>query len=467
LKNKKFVLTICLFAILSLLLSSCGEKAPAGGVGGSGDDGGSVNASSEESGNAKYTEDGKRIITIGTWYDRYYVSKHTDITDDPGMAEEVTAQMRLDRMREIEEKYDVVLQYANLTFDGVRESIDTSIPSGKPDVDIYEVDLQFGVPAVLEGYSTTLEEIGLDDAAIGSQKAIETLQLPGQQGVSLFAPISNGSGRAYPLAFNLDMLTAAGLENPQDLYDRGEWTWDKWREYLKVLTKDTDGDGAADVYGYGGYWPNLLSNLLMANGTGIALGKTEELSSPATAEVFAFINTIYNEDKTARPWDNENWEINNQLYAQGVTAFWIGADWIFNSQGGADVGFEIGVVPWPTGPSGNQETDFQSLPSGNWYFIPKGADDPKLIYDVMYDWINWFDEDLSIGLSDQWSRDMYMSERNYDYARMMGERRGFDLWNYLGADFNVTELLAGNVTPDELIADSKASFQETLDKYYK
>jgi hypothetical protein len=465
LKHKNFVPVICLFVVFVMVFSACGAKEdPAESAGGAG---GSAAALADQSGNAKYTADGKRILTIGTWYDRYYVSKHTDVSDDPGMADAVTAQKRLDRMREIEEKYDVVLQYANLTFDGVRESINTSIPAGKPDVDIYEVDLQFGVPAVLEGYSIPLQEIGLDAAALGSQKAIEVLPLPGQTQTSLFAPVSNGSGRAYPLAFNLNMLTAAGLENPQDLYDRGEWTWDKWREYLRVLTKDTNGDGQTDVYGYGGYWPNLLSNMLMANGTGIAVSQTEGLSSPATAEVLDFIYQVYNEDKTARPWDNSNWEINNQLYAQGLTAFWIGADWIFDAQGGKDLGFAVGVVPWPTGPSGNGETVFQSQPAGNWYFIPQGAEDPKLIYDVMYDWINWFDDDLSIGLSDQWSRDMYMSERNYEYAKKMGERRGFDMWNYLGADFNITEMLSGVLTPQELTESSESSFQEALDKYYK
>ncbi|MCC8100802.1 MAG: hypothetical protein LIP11_00570 [Clostridiales bacterium] len=34
------------------------------------------------------------------------------------------------------------------------------------------------------------------------------------------------------------MLDNAGLESPNDLYERGEWTWDKWREYMITLTQD-------------------------------------------------------------------------------------------------------------------------------------------------------------------------------------------------------------------------------------
>jgi ABC-type glycerol-3-phosphate transport system substrate-binding protein len=467
-KFKKFSILLIPLIIIAYTLSGCG-----------GDTAGTPDTQADpaqdepaDSGSAKFTEDGKRIITIGTWYDRYYVSKHTSIEDDPGLSDPDTAQIKLDRLRAIEKKYDIELRYVNLTFDGVKESIDTSIPAGAPEVDVYETDLQFGVPAVLEGYGIPLSEIGYDEAALKELVAIQTLTLPGQDSPALFSPSSAGSGRAYPLAFNLDMIKDAGLENPQDLYDKGEWTWDKWREYLKKLTKDTDDDGKTDVYGYSGWWPNLLTNLLMSNGTGIAISNTEGLSKPASVEVIDFIDTIYHEDKTARPWDDSDWNINNQLYAQGLSGFWIGADWVFDSMGGKvgkdnDVDFEIGVVPWPTGPSGDQKTNFMSQPNGNWYFIPEGTAEPKVVYDVIADWINWYDSDTEVGLNDTWSHDMYMSDRNFDYAKAMGERVNLDMWQDLNVDFNLSAMLTGGTSPQELIDAGKTAFQDALDKYNK
>ena len=63
------------------------------------------------------------------------------------------------------------------------------------------------------------------------------------------------------------MLDEANLENPQDLYDRGEWTWEKFREYCRILTKDTDGDNNIDQWGYSGWWNPVLDKLVYSFST--------------------------------------------------------------------------------------------------------------------------------------------------------------------------------------------------------
>lgn len=418
--------------------------------------------------NARYTNDGKRIITIGTWYNQFYFSKHQDIADDPKMAFPETAQMRLDNMRVVEQKHNILLDYVNLTFEGVQESMHASIPDGMPDVDIYEADLQFGIPAVMDGYAVSLESMDLFDTDVfKDQKVMQYLRLPGREESYLFAPAATGGTNAYVLAFNMDMIREAGLENPQDLYDRGEWTWDIWREYLHKLNRDIDDDGIIDIYGYSGYWTHMLRNLLFSNGTAIAAGPTETMSSKETQEVIQFIYELYNEDMVARPWDPSNWDINNSLYAAGLSAFWIGADWLFDEQGGEDLPFEIGVVPWPCGPSGNPETNSHSQPSGNWYFIPEGIAEPRFVYDVMFDWINWYNSDLSVGVDMTWSEDKYMTERNFAYATMMDAKPGFDLWESLGVSFDISPLLKGEQSPSDLTAEFAPIYQEALAQYFR
>jgi hypothetical protein len=461
----------------SVLLASCKTDAPAvtpvePAVTPSG-------AEDETVGSARYTEDGRRIITIGTWYNRYYVSKHTDIYEDasvpqPDGTEETDrqielAQTRLAKMRELEEKYNIVLEYVNLTYEGIQESISTSIPEGMPDVDIYETELQFGVPAVLNGYAVSLEDLGLAGTDVFTEQvAMKNLSLMGQSETYLFSASVEGGTSAYVLAFNMDLIRAAGLENPQDIYDRGEWTWDVWRNYLKALTRDLNGNGELDVYGYSGYWTNMLTNLLYANNTGIATGERELLDSAATKQVLDYIYTLYNVDHTARPWDTSNWQINNKLYAEGMSGFWIGADWIFNEQGGADLPFEIGVVPWPYGPNGNPETNKHSQPPSKWYFIPEGTEDPRLVYDVIYDWTNWYDGDRARGEDNDWSRTQYMSDRNFEYAAMMASKSGFDLWESLMVQtgFSIEFLLSGELTADGIAEQFAQAYQDELDRIF-
>ena len=428
----------------------------------------SAAGAAENEGVAMYTADGKRIITLGTWYNQFYFSRHSDITDDPKLSFPETAQMRLDNMRRLEEKYNILLEYANLTFEGIQESMHTSIPDGMPDVDVYEADLQFAIPAVMNDYAVSLEAMNLADTDVFNEQIVmKHLKLPGQSESYLFSPAALGATNAYVLAYNMDMIRENGLENPQDLYDRGEWTWDVWLEYLRTLTKDSDSDGLTDIYGYSGYWTHMLRNLLFSNGATIAAEPQETLSSPETQEVLAFVNTLYNEDKVARPWDSSNWDINNSLYAAGLSAFWIGSDWLFDEQGGEDLPFEIGVVPWPCGPSGNPETNSHSQPSGNWYFIPVGAAEPRFVYDVLFDWFNWYDSDLSIGVDMQWSRDQYMTERNFAYVTMMDTKPGFDLWESLGVSFNLSPLLNGEQTVEEITLEFAPAYQEALSQYFR
>ncbi|MDR2421265.1 MAG: extracellular solute-binding protein [Oscillospiraceae bacterium] len=473
--KRKLIRALCAAAALAAL-ASCGESA--GGEGTPGTAPEPVTDATPSS--ARYTDDGRRIITIGAWQDIYYVSKHTDIYDDPSVplpdgTEESArgireAELKLAVTREIERKYGVSLEYVNLTFEGIQESINVSVPEGVPDVDIYQVDTQFGIPAVLNGYGTELEGLGGEarDDLLGGQSVIKGLKLESGGGTYLFNPSRGGGVTAYPLAFNMDMIRQAGLENPQDLYDRGEWTWEAWRGYLKALTLDTDGDGSADVYGYGGYWTNLFGSLLMSNGAAIAAGREQTLDSRPTRETLEFIYGLYNTDKTARPWDSSNWEINNRLYAEGLNAFWIGADWIFSEQGGAGLPFEIGVVPWPCGPSGDAGTNNCSTPDNTWYMIPEGAEDPELIFGVIFDWLNWYGGDTELAEGNGWSREQYMTDRNFGYAVMMSQRQGFDLWDALGktVDFSLVNLLAGGDTPDGIIEEYAAPFQGALEMYF-
>ena len=418
-----------------------------------------------------------RTIKIGTWYQHYYDSTMYDTSVNPNVTDEERDQKMLDNVRAVEEKYNVKIEFVNLTWEGVQESISTSILAGHPDCDIYEADLTFGIPAALSGYATDLSQVLPADADLLTDQNIFYQVNSGTDAVYLFAAQSAevALSNVYALCFNKTMLDEAGLEDPRDLYDRGEWTWDKWREYLAKLTVDSDGDGVTDVYGFGSRWDFLVYNLLMSNGTVIAGGPTENLSSSEVGEVLDFIYNLYNVDHYARPWNADDFNDNQNAYYEGKVACWITAAWIAASNGNNDslLDFETIWCPWPVGPSGNQETNKgKNASSGNAYFIPTGVEDPAFVYEVFEAWQNWYQDDYDYRDSDlTWWEDACGDERSYEVSQYIGGVQGgeFDLWNALGLDWDWSALLGVGDTPmtaAQFQETYKQAVQDALDAYF-
>lgn len=473
----KRVLAMSLACAVALTAFGCsgGSSTDANATGGSQ---GGNNASNNDADDPSSANNGVRKIEIGTWYEQYYTSDHDDVYDQPQVTDVEQAQMQLDNMREIEKKYNIELHIKNMTWDGTIQSINTSILAGTPDADVYQVDLQFGVPAVLKGYAQSIQSYAAADSDIfNDQTVMQYLHIEGTDEDYLFQPTSNAT-ESYCLAFNMDMIKEHNLENPQDLYDKGEWTWDKWMEYMEILTEDTDGDGAIDVWGYGGYWTNLLTYLLMSNNTDIAATSEQHLDSPATLEVIQFIDDMYNAKGVAKPW-SDTWEDNVKCYTTQQVAFWTSACWIMQTYGDSDtskISFEVGVVPWPRGYSVEEGEEYPGLAvAGNWYMIPKFVDDPELIYNVMFDWCNWYDYNTELRDSNTWFADQCYSpnaddpNRNYKYMLDMASRPYFDLWGSLDVVSMypiISENAGEHYTAAQYVEANKQLVQDAIDGYF-
>ena len=347
-KKFKKLTALALTATMALSMAACGSGSDGTTASGSGDtsapsastEGGATEASTSgsESKTPKHEGSEPRTIRIGTWYDIYYDSTHTDIHDDPSVSDEELAQMMFDNLKRVEEKYNVRIEYVNLTYDGIQESINTSVLAGKPDCDIYLTEPAFGIPAVANGYATDLSKVLPADADIlTNQNYLTTININGFDGTYFMLPVGGESipGSSYVLSFNKKMLDDAGLENPNALYERGEWTWEKWREYLMKLTKDSDGDGVTDVYGFGSRYDWLFEYLNMSNGTAVASNQTENLSSKEVGETLDFIYNMYNVDHVANPWNEDDWNYNQNAYQQPVYDYQNGN---VNNYGAPDAG---------------------------------------------------------------------------------------------------------------------------------
>ncbi|BCN29636.1 ABC transporter substrate-binding protein [Anaeromicropila herbilytica] len=465
-KTSKKVFTLLMVFVMILSLCACGKKTKET----SSDKATTKPKEETATPEATATEDpgfdlGGRTIKIGTWFDVYYDSTHKSINDNPNVSNTETAQMQLDNVRRIEKKYNCKIQFVNLTWDGTMESINTSITAGTPDCDVYMTDLQFGPKAAASGLAQALEDfLPADSDVLKDQKIAKKLNVFGMDKDYLFtsqAIDTNGIGMAY----NKTMLDELGLEDPQQLYKEGKWTWDKFEELAKACTKDNDGDGTTDVYGYGSIWTYTLPQFVLSNGGTIASTKTEGLSSPQVKEALEFINKLYTKDKAARPWNADDWNDNLNAWSDGKVAFWGTQAWVQSSF--PDTKYEIHVVPYPQGPSGDGKA--MTTVTGNWYMIPVGVKDPDKVYKVLEEYWDWYGDDTSLRDDTEWAEGCFQSEEDFNIIKDISTKTATDMWGGIGFDFGpeMLGMMDGSVTVSQAVETKKQVLQDLLNQIVK
>lgn len=443
-------------------------------------------------------------INIGTWWPQYYDSSNTDIADSedwktnqvPEGGEDTPdkvvgrqiCELKWANRDKIEEKYGLKYYWKNLTYEGVKESINTSIIAGSPDCEIYLVDAYIGIPAQTNGLALDLKTVLPKDADIlTDQKVLKYVDI-GDGKACIIQKVSAASSveATYPLGFNVQMLEKNGLEDPRALYERGEWTWDKFNEYCKVLTQDTDGDGKIDQYGYCGYENETFENLMMSNGADVAKGQTENLSSAATGEALQEMYDLYNTYNVCYPYDFDGSpsDTMRKQYANNNIGFFPIAAWIESETSDyswgekkGQIDFDIAYVRWPVGPSGNKDTNpgKNGLTDGEFYIIPVGCKNPEEVYNFFYDYWNWYDGDTSIRDSKEtlnwWygviGRSDEYRDANFNVMMDCGNHTTFDLWNSLNIPYDMKGLIKGEITPAQFQETYKLQVQDGLDQFYK
>ncbi|HEX3077310.1 MAG TPA: extracellular solute-binding protein [Lachnospiraceae bacterium] len=419
---------------------------------------------------------GGRTIKVGLWWDYYYTSDHDDIADDPGLSNAETAQMKLDNVRRIEQKYNCKIQFVNLGWEGIIESINTSILAGTPECDVYLSDLQFGIPAVQNGLAIDLSTIGADKLDLFNDQVV-LKRLDAMGGTYLFTEQGLPVSGIY-LGYNATMLESLGLEDPQALYEKGEWTWDKFKEYCKAGTQDTDGDSTTDIYGFGGIFTDAINGFVLNNGGNIAAGETEGLSSKPVTEVLDLMNQLYNVDQSARPWNADDWNDNLLAWSDGKVLFWTAQAWALKQEAdaavaeGAELPFEYHVVPYPVGPSG--DGTISSPVSGNYYFLPVGTKEPEKVLQVFEEFMNWHNFQPEYRDDPTWIESCFQTEKDLEICYACGQHDVLDLWNgKLGGSFDFGKTVWFPLVVDktstvaQAVESSKQVLQDDINNFYK
>ena len=200
------------------------------------------------------------------------------------------------------------------------------------------------------------------------------------------------------IGVNLDIINAIGAPNPADLYERGEWTFDAFLEIARLATRDTTGDGIIDQFGISGVPGEIVQHLVAANAgymvvpTDFSFGFTH----PNTLHALEFAQTIFEEGLWQYLGEDAfwDWTSNFNAYVQGNAAMFPVATWSLYAQRD-NIPFEYTAVPWPQGPNNPQGFSFLEAFMNGWA-IPRGVEDPGMVYHMFELMNSWHGDDPEI-----------------------------------------------------------------------
>ena len=162
------------------------------------------------------------------------------------------------------------------------------------------------------------------------------------------------------LFYNKDLFDKEGVPYPDE-----NMTWDTLRDIAKKLTKDSNGDGKIDQYGFTfGAWPNFIFPFIWANGGEFVKEdrKTAVLNSPENVRTFQFLHDLIWKDKVSpSSVANKN---NTFDFANGNIAMFDLGSW--NVTVYDDKKINYGITLTPKTPGGNRAVN--AFPNG-WFII--------------------------------------------------------------------------------------------------
>jgi multiple sugar transport system substrate-binding protein len=346
---------------------------------------------------------GGRNVVVNSWwaYMDAFLGEGATEPDPAVSGNYLLDRMIWDNLQWFQEEYNVTMSNIVVSWDDTMPTLTSSVMAGDPVADIQ----------VLFGWMTLTALVG-DLIMPASQFAapdsdLLTLNRYLRPGSVFDGEIWNVVSAApaiwqvVNLGVNLDIIAAAGAEDPRDLLARGEWNWDNFREIMMATTRDTTGDGMIDQFGISGPHTFILLSLLAANaGPTIDGDLNYALDHPASMRAIEFFHEIFTPatgwwyaNPTGDPMDS--WGRDRDIYLEGRSAFWPVEIWQIQGatgEGGEGIPFDFTFMPWPAGPDNDRGyTHFSGFAQG--VTVPVGVHNPQDAWFVYEQFRSWSRED--------------------------------------------------------------------------
>jgi multiple sugar transport system substrate-binding protein len=147
----------------------------------------------------------------------------------------------------------------------------------------------------------------------------------------------------FALYLNLDLIDAAGAEDPRELAANGEWTWDKFAEVSQKIADNVEG---AKGFGAGGWWANWGYFVNSGGGSFFNADRTAcALDSEEAIAGMEFYQNLY-ASGSGVPFGEDA----EPPFKAGTLGMFINGRWA--TPGAREItSFNWDVAPLPTGPA--------------------------------------------------------------------------------------------------------------------
>lgn len=189
--------------------------------------------------------------------------------------------------------------------------------------------------------------------------------------------------------FNRELFVRLGIdpELPYDLQKKGEWDWEHFSELCAKLTKDTDGDGAADIFAVVGRDDIVANCALQANGT-FVVTKTQDgglranADDPAVKEAMEFVRRLHDDGVFMPEPEDAAWDWSKDAFCGGKAAMYIEEEWADTQEIRRTApDLDYGFVCYPYGPSAGKTI---SILDEIIYAVPNCEATKAVAEDILY-----------------------------------------------------------------------------------
>ena len=284
-----------------------------------------------------------------------------------------------ERNRTVMERFGITMTETAIPYQDALSQTRANISAGDDAYDIISLVDRDALTLATEGMIYYMDELPHIDLTreYWNQTLNESMTICDRNVLAYSDMVLTAYDFTHMLAFNSELISELSLESPYELVERGEWTLDRFNEYIEAASMDLDGNTVYDEndrYGFVSLAKQIAPCFWVASDC-LSIEKDSDDLPVFTMENERMLNVLQRAfDMT---WNNNYWfvqpegeyEVECEMFAAGQALF---CNTNFGKLFGSifrDSSIDYGIIPYPKYDEA-QENYYSRVEGGNPYVVP-------------------------------------------------------------------------------------------------